>query len=481
MDPLPAPDAPSPDALPLLASAVSDAVLLADREGSIIYMNDEAGRLTDTDPAAARGLYLEELFSLVLQPDRSELHPLELIAGSEGLCGGIPPLAVLVRSDGTETPVAGSVLSMPGGSLALVMRDLRAGWRIDRYLQRTQKSEALRVLAEGIAQSLDDLLTVLLARTGMIRSQQGDEEAVLRSLEEIERVVGRISSMTSGLLTGAGSPPGDEGVARVGRVLESVRHTISAGHPEARIEMAFPERTGYAEISGDLLEQVVLNLMQNAAEATGGEGRILATACRLDLEEEMPPIAPGRYVLLSVMDEGDGIAPDDLMKVFDPFFSTKGRGRGLGLSAVYSIVHSHGGYVVIGSERGAWTRLSVYLPMSEALEMESAGDRIPVVRLSGLSRKASERLSRILSALGCSVTGVPVEGESPDLGGIAPDMVIAPSEEGEDLTVVVTAGGSERLQRRVAEDAGMELLAELVASACWPRTDVPGDVTEDGA
>jgi len=201
-------------------------------------------------------------------------------------------------------------------------------------------------------------------------------------------------------------------------VRNTIRDSISiftAAYPKIRVKLAYPDRTGYAGVPPGFLEQIILNLLMNAGEATDGEGTIRVTACRVDLTEDLKPISAGSYVMISISDDGCGISEKNLTRIFDPFYSTKRQNGGLGLSAVYSIVNSYHGYIDVDSELGSGSRFSVYLPSATKIVTETAGDVFPRVSIAGFSDEETSRLSIILEAIGCSVSLLTADSIQNDL------------------------------------------------------------------
>lgn len=399
-------------------STISDAVVLVDENERVTFMNQEAESLTGFSSDDASDKPLWEVCRFIEQNSRESL--LELIADGVSDDGifAFPIATVLVSPDGTERLVRGSIY-LSGNSEteqrvleSVVFRDVSSRWQIDTVSQRVQKSEALRVLAEGVASNLDDLLTILLARLSVIRRSQNDRSTVLRTIREAEEVIDRISVLVSSLSAGQFRGDSEKGITLVENVLRTSVSSLAAVFPDIELKLAYPDRTGYAGVPSDLVEQIVMNLLMNAAEAIEGDGSISLTACRVELEEDMKPILAGKYVMISVGDKGCGIPDNDLTRVFDPFFSTKGKSRGLGLSATYSIVKSYHGYLVLSSELGVGSTLSVYLPVADRITTETASDILPSVAVAGCTVNESDLLVRILESIGCIAESIPEEDEN---------------------------------------------------------------------
>ncbi|MCK4807539.1 MAG: hypothetical protein KAT09_07820, partial [Candidatus Aegiribacteria sp.] len=281
----------------------------------------------------------------------------------------------------------------------------------------------IRILAGGIAGRLNDLLTVLLARLSGISRNHNDRAAVLRSVRDSKKIIGKISSMVSSL-----SPREDIGntniknICLVENVIRSSLEILTAAFPGLDIKLAYPDRTGYAGVPSGLVEQIIVNLLMNAGEAVDGKGSINVTACRIDLSQEIKPVKAGSYIMLSVSDDGCGISDENLTRIIDPFYTTKRQKGGLGLSAAYSIVNNYKGYIAVKSELGVSSSFSVYLPAAPGIVTETASDVIPRVSVAGFEQMEEQLLSGILEAVGCTV--FPVTAENMEKNSIPVDSEV---------------------------------------------------------
>jgi two-component system, cell cycle sensor histidine kinase and response regulator CckA len=256
--------------------------------------------------------------------------------------------------------------------------------RNQEQILATQKLESLGVLAGGIAHDFNNMLGSILAESELVLSELPAGSPVAKEVNNIRAVAVRTAEIVGQLLAYAGQ----EGTSfepvnlslLVGEMLELLKVTISKG---AVLK---------TELAGDLpavranaaqVRRVVMNLITNASEAlTEGAGVITVTTARVG--KDLGPVAEsgtglsgGDYVRLEVRDTGCGMSREIHAKMFDPFYSTKFAGRGLGLAAVQGIVRSHGGTIEVASEPGQGTRIGVLLPCAG----ERAGDAHDVAGL----------------------------------------------------------------------------------------------------
>jgi PAS domain S-box-containing protein len=287
---------------------------------------------------------------------------------------------VMRDQDGQPRHVRGVMIDVTGRIEAERERD-----RVNAQLLHAQKLESLGLLASGVAHDFNNLLAVILgnASLAVIRAEAAGADVAL--LSDIVTASRRAQNLTRQLLAYAGKAP-----------FRTEHLDLSANVREilGLVETAFPKKVVLdLHLSPNLppvqadpshLQQVVMNLVMNAAEAVGDMvGRVSVSTSLHELDEARAArlgTHPGVYVLFEVVDTGPGMKPDVLARVYDPFFSTKGIGRGLGLSAVTGIVRAHGGAIHFHSVSGEGTRCMVYLPAAEGVVPE-AGSKVEVPRM----------------------------------------------------------------------------------------------------
>jgi len=242
----------------------------------------------------------------------------------------------------------------------------------EEALRQSQKLESLGVLAGGIAHDFNNLLTSILGNCSLSALALPEASPVQAYLQQIEMASARAAELTRKMLAYAGKGRLAVQMVDLNWLLLGMRPLLEAcasQGPAVALDLA----PGLPELLGDpdQLQQVVLNLVTNAREAVGeaGAGPVtLRTGARevaqtlLSAQAPATPILPGAYVTLEVLDPGCGMAPDLLNRIFDPFFSTRFTGRGLGLPAVLGIVRGHGGGIQVESEPGRGSCFRVLLP-----------------------------------------------------------------------------------------------------------------------
>jgi len=237
--------------------------------------------------------------------------------------------------------------------------------RVETELARVQKLDSLGLLAGGIAHDFNNLLGAIMGNISLAMLDTDPAGAAFRQLAKAEQASLRAQELTRQLLTFArGGAPIKKPLSVAGIVSEAAGLSLNG----SRIlhELAIPKDLWPVEADEGQVMQVLNNLLINADQAMPKGGIIRISAQNVTLgADEVPPLGAGRYVKLSVQDEGHGIAKDHLDKVFDPFFTTKTKGSGLGLTASYSIIRKHDGHIIAESEQGAGATFHIYLPASK--------------------------------------------------------------------------------------------------------------------
>ena len=246
---------------------------------------------------------------------------------------------------------------------------IRHAAETDRILARRQRIESLGELAGGVAHDFNNLLMVISASAQLLKEQVSTPEAA-ENLRMIETSVSSASDLASQLLAlgkrqDLHFEPSDIG-ERVLVIGEMLRRVLGAG-----VEVVIDAETEMLPVMADTgqIDQVLMNLGLNARDAMPDGGKLVLSACGDEIDEEFTASRPwaraGRYVRIDVADNGVGMAPETIDRIYDPFFTTKSDtgGTGLGLSVTRGIVEQHGGLIRTTSKPGRGTIVSVYLPV----------------------------------------------------------------------------------------------------------------------
>jgi signal transduction histidine kinase/ActR/RegA family two-component response regulator len=296
--------------------------------------------------------------------------------------GGIVGLAnntILIGRDGKEHVIADSAAPIMDRrskiiGAVLVFRDVSEKRKMEAELVKAQKLESLGVLAGGIAHDFNNFLTVLIGNLSLAKMDAKPGDQVGAWLNEMEKASLQAKTLTQQLLTFS---RGGQPVKQMVNLAELVKNstTFSLRGSNVRCDFSIPEDLLTVEADEGQIGQVINNLILNATHAMpeGGILEIRSKNVILSADNEFS-LPTGPYLKTSFRDQGVGIGPDHLPKVFDPYFSTKQKGSGLGLTVAYSIVDKHNGRLTVESELGQGTTFTIYLPASENLTSQSTNE-----------------------------------------------------------------------------------------------------------
>ncbi len=254
-----------------------------------------------------------------------------------------------------------------------VLLDVTERRELEEVVTRASKLESLGVMAGGIAHDFNNLLVVILGNADLARGALHRGEVPLAELEAIGLAGERAAEVCRQMLTFAGRSPGVRRVVDAVAVIREVSELMRAAVPHSiDLQLDLPQVP--LTVLGDAtqLHQVVMNLVLNAAEACEGRTGTIRIATRLTtLDRETLTSAtlgsncePGAFVEIVVADDGRGMDEATQNRIFDPFFSTKFTGRGLGLAAVLGIVRWHQGCLSVNSRAGFGTAMHVFVPFA---------------------------------------------------------------------------------------------------------------------
>ena len=263
---------------------------------------------------------------------------------------------------------------------------------LEAELRQSQRLEAVGHLAGGVAHDFNNVLAAILSYADLAADAVDDPD-VQADLTSIQHAARRGADLTRKLLQFSRRRPGEASLVdvndRVGDVTGMLGRTLGE---DVTLDTALTAEPTTAIVDPVELDQVLLNLVVNARDAVDPGGTITIGTEVVDLDaaaaEAHAGAAPGRYVRLTVTDDGAGMPPEVIEHAFEPFFTTKGRGEGtgLGLSTVYGIVQRHGGHVGAQSVPGEGTTIEVLLPATDDVLAEPVPSQVPVANGEGDGR-----------------------------------------------------------------------------------------------
>ncbi|MGB0334268.1 MAG: response regulator [Opitutales bacterium] len=237
--------------------------------------------------------------------------------------------------------------------------------RTEDKLFQAEKLNSISLLAGGIAHDFNNMLATILGNISMIRIEMDEGHSYSEKLLAAEKAALQAKSLTQQLLTlSRGGTPVLE-VTTVAEVVEECAQFVLRGS-NVKCEVSKDEDLWPVDADKGQISQVVNNLIINADQAMPRGGKIAISIGNSKISpSEVPSLDSGNYVCIEFKDEGDGIPPENLKRIFDPYFTTKKAGNGLGLASSYSIVQSHKGSIIAESTLGSGSVFKVYLPKSQ--------------------------------------------------------------------------------------------------------------------
>jgi PAS domain S-box-containing protein len=254
----------------------------------------------------------------------------------------------------------GMIVSIDG-----IVFDISDRKRMEEELIKIQKLESIGVFAGGIAHDFNNILATLVGNISLAKDKEMSKDEIFELLSGAEKASKRAQSLTKQLLTFAkGGTPVKE-TAAVGDVIKESSSFVLRGS-KSGCEFSIAKDLWPVDADVGQISQVVNNIVINANQAMPEGGIIKIKAENLIIENgNQWKLKPGRYILISIKDKGIGIASKHFSKIFDPYFTTKQMGSGLGLSTSYSIIKNHDGHITVESKLGSGTTFHIYLPASE--------------------------------------------------------------------------------------------------------------------
>jgi len=283
----------------------------------------------------------------------------------------------LLRKDGSKVLLQASArLIYSNGekhSIQGMARDVTERRQLETMVQQSQKLEAIGRLSGGLAHDFNNLFCVISGHTELLTEQMEPAHPALKNLAQIKKAVDSATSLTRQLLAFSRKQVFHARVLDLNAVVVETRKMLGRLVGE-QIEFFISLHPGLGNVRVDpvQLEQVLVNLILNARDAMSQGGKLTIATKNVDLEEgarsKRAIVPAGKYVVLSVTDNGCGMDEEAQSRIFEPFFTTKelGKGSGLGLATVYGIVKQSGGFIWVYSELGQGTTIRVYLPRVES-------------------------------------------------------------------------------------------------------------------
>ncbi|HUU27714.1 MAG TPA: ATP-binding protein [archaeon] len=358
------------DHLAAALKIIEDGVMTTDRLGKVILLNKAAEELTGWKKEEAFGKNLPEVFCFKDEKSGDPCINLAELIISESAFKSINNRGTLSTKDGRKRTLALSCLPISDKEknigAVIVFRDITEIEKKEEKIITERKLESMGTLAEGIAHNFNNILTALLLNLDMAKTLVNSQDGVYERLIGAEKAGYRIKDLARKLLLFS---KGVSANKKKSSISQLIRKTLSNSLRGSIVKSEFypPDDLWPVLINVEQITNVLANLIDNAVEAMPEGGVIKITAENVFLEQNFILSArEGKYIKITIQDNGVGIPKGNLHKIFDPFFTTKKDiGSGLGLSSAYSAIKWHDGYIDVTSEVGVGTTFYIYLPACE--------------------------------------------------------------------------------------------------------------------
>lgn len=357
----------SEERLAVTFRSIHDGVIAVDTNARVVLMNRAAEKLTGWSSLDAIGKSIDDILSLENENTREPVNAPVMNAINSGELMEFGESMVLQGRDGGRWMISYSVSPIRDKEnktvgAVMVIQDISERKKMEEELRKAHKLESLGLLAGGIAHDFNNLLTGVLGNINLARALVSPGHNVYEPLVLAEKAVLQSKRLTQQLLTFArGSSP----IKQLHHPRDLVEDAVSFALRGSRVKYSslFPEGLWAVNVDAGQMVQVLNNITINSLQAMPDGGTIDISAVNVPsgLDTGLP-LADRKYVKVMVKDNGVGIHEEVIKRIFDPYFTTKPKGSGLGLTSAYSIVKKHEGYIDVESEPGKGTTFTVYMP-----------------------------------------------------------------------------------------------------------------------
>lgn len=360
------------NSLAVTLASIGDGVITTDLAGRIVISNKAAEAMTGWPTKDAIGKPLRAVFAVsdAASEHRKRNGTTGYRTEAEAILLSTPERAVLTSRDGVERiteQVASPILDAKNDvrGVVLVFRDITERQRDEAERRKAEALEQLGLLAGGIAHDFNNLLTAIIGNISLISSRVALDNPMSARLDDAKNASLRARDLAQQLLTFArGGAPIKQTASITNLVEDTVGFSLRGS--QVRSELKIAPDLWAAEFDPGQISQVIANLIVNADQAMPNGGKIQVRCENFSFRpgSELPTLdlPAGDYIRIAVRDEGTGIPESCLKRIFDPYFTTKAKGSGLGLATSYSIMKNHNGMITVDSQLHCGSTFTIYLP-----------------------------------------------------------------------------------------------------------------------
>jgi PAS domain S-box-containing protein len=457
------------ESLAVTLRSIEDGVITTDVQGKIIMINNAGENLTGWTSKEAIGKSLKSVYNISIDlAAQARAQKTGSRNEAQSILLSMPENATLRSRAGAEhvieqvaSPIRDSKNEVAG--VVLVFRDITERQRNEAERRKAETLEQLGLLAGGIAHDFNNLLTAIIGNISLASLLLPPNDEMATRLNDAKNASMRARDLAQQLLTFARGGAPIKKTASIGKLIQdTVSFSLRGTH--SRSEFLFGADLWPAEIDPGQISQVVANLVVNADQAMPNGGTLRVSCDNFsynsDTTPNVPDLLPGDYIRIAIRDEGVGIPEECLKRIFDPYFTTKPKGNGLGLATTYSIIKNHNGLICVDSKVHYGSTFTLYLPALRHHELPAEPPHQLSQVISGTGRVLivdDEEAIRALVEFTLERLGYVVTQAESALEGV--EIYRQKLEEGErfdavilDLTLPGGMGGKEALKKLIEID-----------------------------
>jgi PAS domain S-box-containing protein len=457
------------ESLAVTLRSIEDGVITTDVQGKIIMINNAGENLTGWTSKEAIGRSLKSVYNIAIDLQaQARAQKTGSRNEAQSILLSMPENATLHSRQGREhvieqvaSPIRDSKNEVAG--VVLVFRDITERQRNEAERRKAETLEQLGLLAGGIAHDFNNLLTAIIGNISLASLLLPPNDEMGTRLNDAKNASMRARDLAQQLLTFARGGAPIKKTASIGKLIQdTVSFSLRGSH--SRSEFLFGADLWPAEIDPGQISQVIANLVVNADQAMPNGGTLRVSCDNFSYDSATTPavtdLPPGDYIRIAIRDEGTGISEECIKRIFDPYFTTKAKGNGLGLATTYSIIKNHNGLINVESKVHFGSTFTIYLPAlrhhqvpveppRQMNEVVSGTGRILIVddeeAIRDLVEFTLDRLGYKVSQAESALEGVELYRQKLEAGERFDAVIL-------DLTLPGGMGGKEALKRLIEID-----------------------------